>query len=127
MPKPRSHLAEASIVPQVRGAPLVVIAICVEAAVSTSTRNRPPSATMRSRFTAPASIKARRVFSFIAAAPEQFRLFRDRDPGALAMPADKQFDQVGNAAMLVQGRDPSCLLDCRIDAEVESAGLLGGH
>ena len=93
-----------------------------------STWKRAPSATMRSRLTAPASTSARRVFSFITRRfLEKIHLLGDRNARGLAMTADQQLDQVRHTAVLAQRRHPRRFLQRRVDPQVEGAGFLRGH
>ena len=127
MPSPLNHLAEASIEPQVFGAPFVVAATTVAVAVSASTWKRAPAAIIRTRLTAPASTKARNVFSFIGWPVEELHLLGDLDARRLAMPADKHLDEIGDAAMLFQGGRPRGLFQRWVDSQVERCGLRRRH
>lgn len=70
---------------------------------------------------------ARRVFSFIVRLPKQGMLLGDGDAIGLAMLADQHLNQVGNGAMLAQGRYAGGFLDAGVDAQVQGGGLGGAH
>src|SRR6185312_1510324 len=129
MPKPRTQRADASSVLQVFGLPLPVAATSVPLAVSASTWKRAPSAMMRTRRTAPAATSARNTFSSIVGLlrSEQFGLGGNLDVRRLAVPADQQLDQVGDAAVFAQRGDAHGFLDGRIDAQIERGGFVGRH
>jgi hypothetical protein len=50
-------------------------------------------------------------------------LLGDGDAIGLAILADQHFDQVGNGAVVAQGRNARGFLDAGVDAQVQGGGL----
>src|SRR5690606_29863002 len=61
--------------------------------------------------------------SFMLVASEQFRLFRNGNAGTLAVLANQQFDEVGDAAVLQLRRNAHCFLEVRIDSQIKGSRL----